>query len=151
MQTETKGLLQQPQVAILTGCAALIALCAVWIGAARTLENYDILPLALIGIFLIAADVVTYRFPIHIRHNSKIYIGSITRFLMVAVLPPPLAAAAIGLSTFVGDKSEQKKRGLFLSDIVTDTGRGIIIAWLASTTSHFAHAGHAVARLVEAG
>src|SRR5437868_1773546 len=98
-------------VAVVTACAALLVAVGAFTHALFTLHTFSPIEIAAITAFLVCADVVAYHFPIHVRHNSKIYLNSSLRFLMAVLLPPGIALLAIGLSTLVGDRSIQSKTG----------------------------------------
>src|SRR5579871_5957236 len=65
----------------------------------------------LLAVSLMAALILSYRFPIHIRLSSKIYMGSAALYLMAVLLPPVLAATIAALGTAVGEAAVQSRTG----------------------------------------
>jgi putative nucleotidyltransferase with HDIG domain len=85
---------------------------------------------------LVAAALLTYHFPIHLRLASKVYMCGVVFLLMAGLLPVPLAIAAVGLSAVAGELSVRSSTGNYPSDIVTIAGRCALIAALTSSVAH---------------
>jgi hypothetical protein len=92
--------------------------------------------LTLLALFLIVGLVLSYPFPLHIRLKTKIGIGSVPLYLMAAVLPAPLAGLAAGIGVFVGHLIVKRQRGTYISDIVTESGRWILVASAGAVVAH---------------
>jgi hypothetical protein len=132
-----------------SAAAALAALGLTWFSWISGRGNQESVLMGLMTVGLLVAIVLTFQFPIHVRHNTKIHMNSVPLYLMVALLPPPLAATAAGLGMLTGEISVRAERGNYLSDIVTQAGRWTIIALLGSLIAHLP-AGHDTADLVGA-
>ena len=128
----------QPLIGALTVALALFALAAAWArtcgGAAAGLD-----PSALALAFTLAATVVVaYRYPIHVRLRVKVSLASVPYCLMVVLLPSPLAATAAALAATAAELSVRVRRGLYPSDIATESGRRTILVLVAATLAQAA-------------
>lgn len=85
---------------------------------------------------LLLAAIVSHVFPVHIRHNTKINVSSVPLYLMVILLSPALAAAAVGLSVLADGLMFRVQRGNYLSDIATEVGRWIVVTFCGSAVAH---------------
>jgi hypothetical protein len=92
---------------------------------------------AIVGGLLVAALIIAYRFPIHIRHHAKVVMTSVPRYILAILLPPPVAVLAAVLGTASGELITRKERGMYLSDIATELGRTTFCVLAASMTSHW--------------
>jgi diguanylate cyclase (GGDEF)-like protein/PAS domain S-box-containing protein len=77
---------------------------------------------------LILVVVLAYRFPIHVRQETKIYVESVALYLMVALLPLPVAIAAAGVGKLGGELAARSITGNYPSDIASQIGRWMLIA-----------------------
>ena len=136
MRVDLDHLMLQPQVGIGTILAGSGVLAASWFSAPHVLSESSAVSFALLALSLIGAVVLSYQFPIHTRHNTKIHMTSVPLFLMIALLPPPLAASTVGAGMLVGELSVKKQRGGHLSDIASQVGRWIVIAAVGSVIAH---------------
>src|SRR5437764_7174750 len=72
---------------------------------------------------LMVGAVLAYRFPIYLRHGSKLCVFSIP-LVMLAVLSPPLVAGVgAALSIFTGEMLVRKTRGTLMGDVVASASR----------------------------
>jgi HD-GYP domain-containing protein (c-di-GMP phosphodiesterase class II) len=85
---------------------------------------------------LVIAIILAYQFPIHVRHKTKIQVSSIPFYLIVALLPPPLAVSAAGLGFLAAELSVKAKRGNPWCDIITHAARLALVALLGSLIAH---------------
>jgi putative nucleotidyltransferase with HDIG domain len=85
---------------------------------------------------LIASVALSYQFPIHLRHGTKLELGTVPLFLTAALLQPPLAALAAAVGTAAGELPVRRRRDLFYSDIASQAGRRLMIVLLASGVMH---------------
>lgn len=130
----------QPLIGIVTLMLGLLLLVGPWLHGAFNSPELAMRPTdpsqAMLSMFLVAALVLSHRFPVHIRGNSKLYMGSATLYLMAALLPPPLAMTAVGLGSLAGELMVRSQRGLYLSDVATQVGRLMIVVLLGSLVAH---------------
>jgi HD-GYP domain-containing protein (c-di-GMP phosphodiesterase class II) len=129
-------LTNQPAVAIGTGLLALSCVVVAWSNAGSRLDESN---LVLAGV-LVAGLILSYRYPIHLQRGTKVGMGSVVLYLIAVLLPVPLACVTAGLSILVGMGMERTNRGLYLSDIVTEGGRGVMVMTAGSAVAHL-HAG----------
>jgi hypothetical protein len=128
----------QPFVAIATVASAGAALAASWVVTlvrdGSRLDNRTTLVL----LCLLGALILTYHFPIHVDFSSKIYMGSVVLYLMAAMLPPAVAASAIGVGILAGELSVCQSTGNHRvgSIIPTQVGRWCLIGLLGSLVAH---------------
>jgi hypothetical protein len=89
-----RTVLPQPAVSAATASLAALALLALWsdVPSASALLPRTWPALALAGVV-----VLTYQFPIHAKHQTKIYLFTAVYYLLAVLVPPPLAASAAGL------------------------------------------------------
>ncbi len=126
---------QQQVIATAVALSALGVLAASWARAmARPLGlGYATVLLALA---LTGALVLTYKFPIHIHLASKIYMGSVVLYLMATLLPPVVAATAIGVGTLAGELAAYANTHNPLRVITSQIGRWILIGLAGSIVAH---------------
>lgn len=132
MANQSARWLQQPQVGIVTFAIAASVLATAWSRHASLTDAST----AAMTLCLIAAVVLGYKFPIYIRHNTKLSVSSIPLFLFAALLPPPLACTAALIAIALGGLAVRKQRGSYFSDIATHAGRGSIIVLMGSVVAH---------------
>ncbi len=116
----------QPLVGVGTVALALAALAASAPRAPlflpRTAPTAATLALALVG-----AVVVAYQYPVHVRHQTKVYLFTVAYYLLAVLVPPPLAALAAGLGALTGELSRRGSSGAYPSDIATEAGRRVLM------------------------
>lgn len=117
--------------------AALFVLGASWAGAmtswpAGSLHTGTIA----LALCLVSAVVVAYRFPIYIRHNTKLCVFTVPLYLMAIFLDPPLAATAAGLGVLSGELVVRAQHGSLPCDIATHIGRWGVVMLVGSRVAH---------------
>lgn len=90
----------------------------------------------LLAPLLMGSVALAYQYPIYIRHNTKVCIFTVPLYLMAALLPAPLAALCAGLSILVGEALVQERHGSTPEQILTHTGRWILVALAGSCLAH---------------
>jgi hypothetical protein len=135
MQASLNRFTPEQLIGIGTTATALALLAASWAGESSLMTTYG-LPLALLAGSLVISLILSYRFPIHIRHSTKIYMASVPAYLMAALLPVPLAAAAAGLGVLGGELMAAPKKGSYPSEIATHASRFVVVAYAASLVAH---------------
>jgi HD-GYP domain-containing protein (c-di-GMP phosphodiesterase class II) len=120
-------LLTQPGVGGATSAIALAALAVVWGGGGGAPP----LPLLLLGIGLAAGIVVAYQYPIHIHYRLKIEMYTVPVYLATVLLPLPWAALMAGAGVLTAEVSVRRRRGTYLSEMLTQTGRLVIAVVVA--------------------
>ncbi len=118
----------QPLVSLVAGALALCALAWVWLGTEhgyRDPANVMALPLALA---LIGAVIVAGRYVIHFGYRFKMEVTTVPLFLMVALLPLPVAVTSAGLSILALELSQRSAKGNSINDIATAASRWVLIA-----------------------
>lgn len=136
MAARLDRLFTQPASGLGTASAALLAIAAAGVESRSRLAAELFSPFIALGVCLAIAVVLSYKFPIHIRHNTKIHVGSIPLFLITALLPPVLAAPGAGVAVLAGNLAVRRQRGTYLGDIASDAGRWALIVLLGSTAAH---------------
>jgi hypothetical protein len=153
MKVKWSALLAQPWVALATMLLAVGALAASWLSPITQVTRPPSLTDALLAAVLIVTLVLTQRFPIHVRQNSKIHLGSVPLYLMATLLPPPVAVSATLLGMLGGEVMMRRQRGGYWSDIATQVGRWTLGGFFATLLAHrpeYNLAGHSGA-LIAAG
>jgi diguanylate cyclase (GGDEF)-like protein len=128
-------LFPQPGVAMITISLAMLAMIAGLMVRGVTLGSE---PLGLVfgALALVGAIVLAYQYPIHIRLHLKVQGSTIVYYLIAVLLPLPLAVAAAGLGTLVGELSVRRQRKLQASDIVTAVGRWMLLVLLGTLVAN---------------
>jgi len=116
----------QPGVGALTAALAVLALLVAW-RRAGVPPSGALLPACGLALGLVGAVVVAYQYPIHVRHQTKVYLFTVAYYLLAVLVPPPLAALAAGLGALAGEISRRGRSGAYLSDIATEAGRRVLI------------------------
>jgi hypothetical protein len=135
MHVPARSLLTQPTVGIITAVAGIIAMLESWVLAPPRLSS-SLGETAMLALWLMAGLSLSYQFPVHIRYTTKIQMGSVPLYLMAVLLPPPVAAAAVGLGTVVGEWGVRKQRGTYPSDMASQAGRWTVVVLLGSLVAH---------------
>ncbi|MGH2408742.1 MAG: HD-GYP domain-containing protein, partial [Chloroflexota bacterium] len=131
------GLPPQPGVSLVTAGLAMLCLFLVWLHSPAP-PGGAFLPTVALALSLAAAVVVSYWYPIHIRHQIKVNLFTVAYYLLAVLVPPVAAAVAAGVGALVGEVSARRISGAYLSDIVTEVGRRIVIVLLSGLVAHAA-------------
>jgi len=128
-------LLPQPAVAVATTLLAAAALAVAW-RARGAVSHADAWPAAVLALCLSAAVVAAYRYPIHVRHQTKVLLAPVAYYLLAVLVPPPLAALAAGLGALGGEVSQRGRSGAYASDIVTEAARRVVMVLPSALIAH---------------
>lgn len=79
---------------------------------------------------------IAYRFPIYLRHNTKVYVATIPLFLAGIVLPPPVAALFVGAGVTAGEWLSGRAKGSTRSDIARHAARLMAVGFAGSVVAH---------------
>jgi diguanylate cyclase (GGDEF)-like protein/PAS domain S-box-containing protein len=127
----------QPLVGIVTMGAAGAVVVGVWFLVPRsTVFGPDALSTAILAVFLVSAYILANHFPIQVRTDMLVCVGSVPALLMAALLPVPVAAIGFVIGKTVGELSVRKSRGGFYSDVASQVGRWVIVGTAASIVAH---------------
>jgi putative nucleotidyltransferase with HDIG domain len=127
----------QPLIAILVSGLALYALVTSWISTPWAQMSGQVLPMAVMTLGLSLAVVLADWRPIHIEYHTKVALTTVPLYLIVVLLPPPLAALATGATHLVAELLHRKTRGNYPSDIATCVGRWVLLGLVGSWVAHF--------------
>jgi hypothetical protein len=127
----------QPLVGVLMCMGALVLVTRAWTaGPASWRPGESTLEVILCAASLVVAVVLTFQFPIHIRQHTKVHMNSVPLYLMVVLLPPPLAAATVGVAMLSGELSVSRQRQGSVGATLTQVGRWVIVAFVGSIVAH---------------
>ncbi len=118
-------MLPQPGVALATAGLAAVSLTAT-VFRESAQQGGAPLPTIALALGLAAAVTASYRYPIHIRHQTKVCLFTLAYYLLAVLVPPAIAGAAAGLGALCGELAVRRTSGTFVSDIVTETGRRVL-------------------------
>ena len=122
-------------IAAVAGVAALCILVMAWGGvAARSISGQDVL----VAVGLLISLVMASVYPIHFRYHTKVSISTVPTYLIVVLLPPPLAALTIGAGTLASEVLLRKRQGSLPIDMVTSSARWVLVAFVSSLVAHLA-------------
>lgn len=141
---------QQPLIAIGTAIAASIA-TGVSLLAFPALSGLG--SQVAIASALALALLATRNMHLHLHSGFKLKFGSVPLFLMAALLAPPIAIVTAGVARFAREWNGRRTTGLFVSDIVTDVSRWMLVVAAASFVAHagFGYTAFAAATIMVAG
>lgn len=138
-------MLTQPIVAVGMAGLAALALSLSVLGALPVSQFRPNSLTLVLPICLAALIALAYKFPIYIRHNTKICVGTVPLYLMAALASPTLATLGAGTGVLAGELLVRTQRGSHLSDIATHVARWTVIVLLGALVAH-QHASGALAR-----
>lgn len=138
-------------VAVLAGGVAVGLLLDSWSGVfSNRTEVFDARDVVL-TVVLALAVVGAHKFPIHFRLHTKVYMNSVPLYLLVVLVPVPLALLAIGAGTLAGQLWVRRERGSLWTDIVIATARWVIVGFFAAQVAHLPLSGRMMENLVLLG
>jgi hypothetical protein len=118
--------------ALIAGAIGCLLLVLTWMNRAVPIPTQQwILAFLLVGC-LVLADC----FPIHVRYAIKLSLISVPLYLIMALLPLPLALLAAGAAILISDFIARSTRGLIMMDFIQDPARWIVIIFVSSTVVH---------------
>lgn len=80
-----------------------------------------------IALYLVAAIIVSYYFPINARLHTKIQMTTIVLYLAALLLPPVLAATIVGIGILIAEILVSSTRKNNAADIAMQTARNILM------------------------
>jgi HD-GYP domain-containing protein (c-di-GMP phosphodiesterase class II) len=86
--------------------------------------------------FLAAVLVWAGTHPLHLRHQTKIYLATLPLYLIAVLAPPPVAAVAAGAGVLIAQLKMRPQTENLPSDIATAVSRWSLIVLAASTVAH---------------
>jgi len=134
--TSFRRLWPQPALACTALAAGLGSVAAAWLIAGSTAVGGDPVAFATLAGALALVLVATYPIAIHVRQNTKTQITTVLVYLLVVLVPVPLAVTGVLLAVCIGELRVRAARGTYLSDIATQTGRWAACAVVASLVAH---------------
>jgi putative nucleotidyltransferase with HDIG domain len=151
MKTYLRRCIPQPLTAIVACILALSILIVPWLATPFIAVNAAGVQVGLLAIFLAAAVIGAGMYPIHIRHNTKIFLTTVPLYVAVILLPPTVAAIAGGASILTLQLLTRSRGGNLPSDIATATSRWVIVAFLSAWVTRRAASDHIPLPLVLVG
>lgn len=109
----------------LMGIAALTLVVGWW--HAFDNGNPFILQHLLIALYLVAAIIISYYFPINARLHTKIQMTTIALYLAAILLPPVFAATIVGIGVLIAEILVSSTRKNNAVDIAMQTVRSILM------------------------
>jgi putative nucleotidyltransferase with HDIG domain len=129
--------LRQPLIGVVTLSVALIALAASWDhGTAAWQTDLESPTRLILALCSVGAITLAYRFPIYVRHSTKVCICTVPLYLITVFLVPPLAAATAGLGVLAGEMVIRARHANSLSVVATHTGRWVLVVLVGSPLAH---------------
>lgn len=101
-----------------------------------------------VGASLAIAVAAAHKFPIHLRPHTKIQMNSVPLYLIVVLLPMPIALLTIGAGTLAGQLWIRKERGSVVTDIAMGAARWVIVGFFAAQVAHLPSANVLTANLI---
>ena len=136
MLTLLRRFTPQPLVAAGSVLVSSVLLVAVWLADPRSGRAAGDMRATILTLLFVAALLLSYQFPIHIRLGSKVYMSTVVYYLMATLLPLPLAVAAAGLGCLAAEISVRARTGNYPSDIATQASRMVVIVGAGSLVAH---------------
>jgi HD-GYP domain-containing protein (c-di-GMP phosphodiesterase class II) len=113
----------------------LLGLAVVWLRDATPASTLSPGSL-LLALGLAGAVVLAYRYPVHLRLHTKVVLASVVYYLIAVLVPPPLAVLAAGLAALAGELSQRAQSGAYLSDMVAEIGRRMLMVLIGTLVAH---------------
>jgi putative nucleotidyltransferase with HDIG domain len=134
MPSAVHRLFSQPLVAIL---ASLTAAGAVFT-LSQTVSHHNVptRESLAVSMALVVCVALAYRFPVHIRHNLKLYMATVPLVLLAMVGSPAMAGVFAFVGILVGEMLARPQTGAYLSDVLASAARYCIVVSLTSATMH---------------
>lgn len=143
-------LVPQPLIAILMSLTG-VALLSLSAGPIRLDVGPRVgLATAILGAALACATTIACLYPVHVRHNMKLYMATAPLFLMAVSLPPWMAGVAAAGSWLTGELLSRRHTGAYPSDIVTNSARYAVVVTAAGLAAHGTAISDSTARLTVA-
>lgn len=116
------GLEGERQQLLRGGAAAALTLTVLGVGFARWTPaptSQDLLTAGLLLLGIAAA----FRFPIYLRHSTKLCIFSIPLFMLAALTPPIITGITATLAVLAGELLVRKRTGTLAGDVLLSASR----------------------------
>jgi hypothetical protein len=126
------GSRKENMIALAVGGLGCLLLALSWLNGARAITAAQWALAVVLAGSLILIDL----YPIHIRYAVKISLISVPLFLIMALLPLPLALVAAGTAILGANYFTRSSRGLLGLDYIQDPGRWMVIVFAGSTIAH---------------
>ncbi len=126
----------QPVVGVGTVVLALLALGASWPEDILASQGQRTPEVVLVALALAAAVLLAYRYPIHVRHQTKVALVTVAYYLLAVLVPPPLAALTAGAAACAGEVLRRRVSGSYPSDIASEVGRRSLMVLIGTLIAH---------------
>jgi len=126
----------QPGIAIVSLSLALITSVSYVVADPRLLSGPRPSATWVLVPALFLAVAASFRFPIHVRHNLKLYMATVPLFVMATCLPPLVAGVLASLAWFAGEMLAREHTGAYVSDMATGAARYWVVVLAASLVAH---------------
>jgi putative nucleotidyltransferase with HDIG domain len=101
----------------------------------------------LVSLGLLAAAVWAGTHPVHIRHQTKVYLTTLPLYLLGVLVPPPLAALVAGIGILLAQLRMRPMTGNLPSDIATAVGRWVLVVAVTGVVAQWPAPGPAAQTL----
>jgi len=128
----------QPAVGSAVAGCGLLALGVAWLHPAATRFPLSAGGLA---VLLAGAIVAAYSYPIHVGHQTKVFLCTVAYYLLAVLVPTPLAVLAAGLGALGGEVSRRRASGAYPSDIASEVGRRLLMVLVGGLLAHAGEGG----------
>jgi diguanylate cyclase (GGDEF)-like protein/PAS domain S-box-containing protein len=127
----------QPLLGIVTASLAVFLVVGTWaVVPTRIAFDHGDLSTLLLAAVLTGAYILTNHYPIHLRADMPVCVGSVPALLIATLLPVPQAALAFLIGKGVGELSVRKERGGYYSDVASQAGRWVVVGIVGSIVAH---------------
>jgi len=126
----------QPLTAIAASGLALAGLAWSLTATPSNPSPLDWITIAAVLGFLAAVLVWAGTHPLHLRHQTKVYLATLPLYLIGVLAPPPVAAVAAAVGVLIAQLKMRPQTENLPSDIATAVSRWSLIVLAASTLTH---------------
>ncbi|MEP7356306.1 MAG: HD-GYP domain-containing protein [Anaerolineales bacterium] len=126
-----------PLTAIAAGGLALAGLGWAWAATPGLRAGREWIATGAVVAFLAGVLVWAGTHPLHLRHQTKVYLATLPMYLMAVLAPPPLAALAAAAGVLIGQLKMRPQTENYPSDIATAVSRWSLIVLGASVFAHW--------------
>ena len=133
LRTRLETFLPQPAVGMALVACGVLSLGVAWLHPTAT---HVPLSSGALAILLAGAVVAAYSYPLHVGHQTKVFLCTVAYYLLAVLVPPPLAVLAAGLGALGGEVSRRRASGAYPSDIAAEVGRRLLIILIGGLLAH---------------
>jgi hypothetical protein len=116
----------QPATAIVMVAVSMVGLAWAWSVIPAAANWQAVVETAAVVAYLTTILVWAITHSLHLRHKVKVYLTTLPLYLLATLVPPAIAASAVGVGMLIGQLRIRPQTGNYPSDIATAVCRWVI-------------------------